>query len=269
MAPDVRGVADAGLTTLRSTFLLREGEPQTFQLKFKRAEDYPIDLYYLMDLSFSMKDDLENVKNLGTALMKEMQKITSDFRIGEESCSVPQALGCWTWELILMSSPVRVWLVCGEDGHAVHQHHPCQAPQPLHGQPELHQPLQLQERPEAHKQGRRVQPPGEPAADLREPGLSGGRLRRHHAGGGLRGKTSPRLFLCLWLLVRLLTTACSPVQEQIGWRNVTRLLVFSTDAGFHFAGDGKLGGIVLPNDGKCHLDNNMYTMSHYFVCPPS
>ncbi|NWQ67410.1 ITB1 protein, partial [Pachyramphus minor] len=36
--------------------------------------------------------------------------------------------------------------------------------------------------------------------------------------------------------------------EQIGWRNVTRLLVFSTDAGFHFAGDGKLGGIVLPND---------------------
>lgn len=54
-------------------------------------------------------------------------------------------------------------------------------------------------------------------------------------------------------------------QEHIGWRNVTRLLVFSTDAGFHFAGDGKLGGIVLPNDGKCHLQNNMYTMSHYYV----
>lgn len=54
-------------------------------------------------------------------------------------------------------------------------------------------------------------------------------------------------------------------QEQIGWRNVTRLLVFSTDAGFHFAGDGKLGGIVLPNDGKCHLENGVYTMSHYYV----
>lgn len=54
-------------------------------------------------------------------------------------------------------------------------------------------------------------------------------------------------------------------KDQIGWRNVTRLLVFSTDAGFHFAGDGKLGGIVLPNDGKCHLENNMYTMSHYYV----
>lgn len=59
------------------------GEPQTFSLKFKRAEDYPIDLYYLMDLSFSMRDDLENVKKLGTDLMREMKKITSDFKIGE------------------------------------------------------------------------------------------------------------------------------------------------------------------------------------------
>lgn len=48
---------------------------------------------------------------------------------------------------------------------------------------------------------------------------------------------------------------------------MTRLLVFSTDAGFHFAGDGKLGGIVLPNDGKCHLEKDMYTMSHYYVRP--
>lgn len=36
-----------------------------------------------MDLSYSMKDDLENVKNLGTSLMQEMSNITSDFRIGE------------------------------------------------------------------------------------------------------------------------------------------------------------------------------------------
>lgn len=32
-----------------------------------------------------MKDDLENVKNLGTDLMREMQEITSDFRIGKEN----------------------------------------------------------------------------------------------------------------------------------------------------------------------------------------
>lgn len=64
------------------------GEPQTFSLTFKRAEDYPIDLYYLMDLSYSMKDDLENVKSLGTALMLEMEKITSDFRIGKKDLPI-------------------------------------------------------------------------------------------------------------------------------------------------------------------------------------
>merc|ERR1711936_1429559 len=46
-------------------------------------------------------------------------------------------------------------------------------------------------------------------------------------------------------------------KNEIGWRDkARRLLVFSTDAGFHYAGDGKLGGIVKPNDGLCHLDNN-------------
>ena len=30
--------------------------------------------------------------------------------------------------------------------------------------------------------------------------------------------------------------------------------MFSTDANFHIAGDGRLGGIVEPNDGLCYLD---------------
>ncbi len=44
-------------------YVVFSGLPQTFELKFKRAEGYPVDLYYLMDLSYSMKDDLENVKH--------------------------------------------------------------------------------------------------------------------------------------------------------------------------------------------------------------
>ncbi|XKL66192.1 hypothetical protein PGB90_009612 [Kerria lacca] len=44
-------------------------------------------------------------------------------------------------------------------------------------------------------------------------------------------------------------------RKEIGWRNKSRkLLVYSTDAPFHIAGDGKIGGIVKPNDGCCHLD---------------
>ena len=52
-------------------------------------------------------------------------------------------------------------------------------------------------------------------------------------------------------------------KDIIGWRDkARRLLVFSTDAGFHYAGDGKLGGIVVPNDGVCHMDEKgVYTHS--------
>lgn len=41
-----------------------------------------------------------------------------------------------------------------------------------------------------------------------------------------------------------------------------RLLVFVSDADSHFGMDSKMAGIVLPNDGQCHLDvNNEYSMS--------
>lgn len=50
--------------------------------------------------------------------------------------------------------------------------------------------------------------------------------------------------------------------EEIGWREqARRLVVFSTDARFHYAGDGKLGGVVKPNDGECHMKNHTYTHS--------
>lgn len=51
-------------------------------------------------------------------------------------------------------------------------------------------------------------------------------------------------------------------QLEIGWRgSARRLIVFSTDAGFHVAGDGKLGGLITPNDGACHMSSDMYTHS--------
>ncbi|XP_062511850.1 integrin beta-1-like [Corticium candelabrum] len=46
-------------------------------------------------------------------------------------------------------------------------------------------------------------------------------------------------------------------RDEIGWRqNARRIVIMTTDAGFHFAGDGKLGGAVLPHDGKCYLDRS-------------
>lgn len=112
-----------------------------------------------MDLSFSMKDDLENVKNLGTDLMAEMQKITSDFKIGKQNTAPNEMMiiiiirNKTAFFFIIVKdiftilnnthSTFRFRLICGEDGHAVHQHHASQAHQPLHREPELYQPLQL------------------------------------------------------------------------------------------------------------------------------
>uniref|UniRef100_A0A3B1JK13 Integrin beta n=1 Tax=Astyanax mexicanus TaxID=7994 RepID=A0A3B1JK13_ASTMX len=56
----------------------------------------------------------------------------------------------------------------------------------------------------------------------------------------------------------------SPLQDKIGWRNGSmRLLVFVSDNDSHFGMDSKLAGIVIPNDGQCHLDsNNEYSMEY-------
>uniref|UniRef100_A0A668AVR1 Integrin beta n=1 Tax=Myripristis murdjan TaxID=586833 RepID=A0A668AVR1_9TELE len=192
---------------------LRSGEPQSFDLKFKRAEDYPIDLYYLMDLSYSMKDDLENVKNLGTSLMLEMSKITSDFRIGFGSFVEKTVMP------YISTTPAKLLNPCTGDQNCTS--------------------------PFSYKNVLKLTNDGQKFNTL---------VGQQHISGNL---DSPEGGFDAIMQVAV----CG---EQIGWRNVTRLLVFSTDAGFHFAGDGKLGGIVLPNDGKCHLENNVYTMSHYY-----
>lgn len=51
-------------------------------------------------------------------------------------------------------------------------------------------------------------------------------------------------------------------KDVIGWRREARkLLVMSTDDTFHYAGDGKLAGLIEPNDGLCHMEDNEYTFS--------
>lgn len=51
-------------------------------MNYAQAEDYPVDLYYLMDLSKSMEDDKEKLSHLGDLLSDTMRNITSNFRLG-------------------------------------------------------------------------------------------------------------------------------------------------------------------------------------------
>ena len=55
---------------------------QKIKIEYARAEGYPVDLYYLMDLSYSMRDDKENLSRLGKRLAETMRQMTSDFRLG-------------------------------------------------------------------------------------------------------------------------------------------------------------------------------------------
>lgn len=46
-------------------------------------------------------------------------------------------------------------------------------------------------------------------------------------------------------------------EKDVGWlKDIRRIIIMASDSLCHFAGDGKLAGIIKPNDGKCHLDEN-------------
>ena len=61
---------------------LLSDEAYNLDFYYEEAQDYPVDLYYLMDLSKSMQDDKENLSALGDLLASTMKKITSNFRLG-------------------------------------------------------------------------------------------------------------------------------------------------------------------------------------------
>uniref|UniRef100_A0A8C4QNL6 Integrin beta n=1 Tax=Eptatretus burgeri TaxID=7764 RepID=A0A8C4QNL6_EPTBU len=202
------------------TLTLRSGEPQGFDLHFRRAEDYPIDLYYLMDLSYSMVDDLHHVKKLGTELQQRMKDITSDFQMGFGSF-----VDKTTMPFISMT-PKMVQNPCANN---------------LNGQ--------LCTSPFGYKNVLSLTANGTEFNQLVGKQQISGNMDSPEGGFD----------------AMMQAAVCG---DKIGWRNNTRLLVFSTDAGFHFAGDGKLGGIVLPNDGHCHLSSDgMYSASNHLDYP--
>ncbi|XP_015275238.1 PREDICTED: integrin beta-2 [Gekko japonicus] len=196
---------------------LRQDQPAVFNVTFRRGEDYPIDLYYLMDLSYSMANDLDNVKKLGGDLLKALNKITRLARIG---------FGAFVDKTVLPF---------------VNTH------------PEkLQNPCPIKET--------RCQPP---FAFRHVLSLTNNAMRfeqevgTQYISGNLDAPEGG-------LDAMMQAAVCG---AKIGWSNATRLLVYATDDGFHFAGDGKLGAILTPFDGKCHLEENMYKKSNEYDYP--
>ncbi|KAK2580997.1 hypothetical protein KPH14_006050 [Odynerus spinipes] len=188
---------------------LRINEAYRMSFAYSQAEDYPVDLYYLMDLSKSMEDDKKKLSDLGQLLVESMSKITSNFRLG---------FGSFVDKVVMpYVNTMPKFLVEPCDG--------CAAPY-------------------GYKNIMRL------SQDTRH---FAGLVRNASVSGNLDAPEGGFDAIMQAIVCR----------NQIGWREkARRLLVFSTDAGFHYAGDGKLGGIVKPNDGLCHLDyNGLYTHS--------
>ncbi|XP_069683528.1 integrin beta-PS-like [Periplaneta americana] len=188
---------------------MRSNDPYNVSLRFARAE-YPVDLYYLMDLSYSMRDDKETLENLGKSLAESMKNFTSDVRLGFGSFIDKVVLPFTNTLPIRLKEPCRG---CKQTPYGFHNH------------------MKLTYN------------------------VTNFSYEVSHANisGNIDGPEGG--FDALMQVV-----VCS---EEIGWRSdARRLVVFSTDNDFHMAGDGKLGGIVEPNDGQCHLDESgMYTHS--------
>jgi len=61
---------------------IRSGEIVRTNITYKKLMDYPLDLYYVLDLSLSMQDDLEILKSFGSTLVDQIKNITDNVQLG-------------------------------------------------------------------------------------------------------------------------------------------------------------------------------------------
>uniref|UniRef100_K7FDA9 Integrin beta n=1 Tax=Pelodiscus sinensis TaxID=13735 RepID=K7FDA9_PELSI len=66
----------------RMSMRLRAGEEVSFDMDVFQPLESPVDLYILMDFSYSMSDDLSNLKKMGQNLAEFLQSLTSNYTIG-------------------------------------------------------------------------------------------------------------------------------------------------------------------------------------------
>lgn len=58
------------------------GAEANFMLKIHPLKKYPVDLYYLVDVSASMHNNIEKLNSVGNDLSKKMSFFSRDFRLG-------------------------------------------------------------------------------------------------------------------------------------------------------------------------------------------
>nr|XP_014350673.1 PREDICTED: integrin beta-7 isoform X1 [Latimeria chalumnae] len=218
LSKNAEGETVVQLTPQKIKVKLRPRMSQIFPVQFKRAEGYPVDLYYLMDLSYSMKDDLQNVKSLGLGILNTLKNVTKSVKIG---------FGAFVDKTVL---PYVSMVTAKLKNPCPDRTETCQPPFSF----------------------RHVLALTDNATEFEV------KVSQQKISGNLDSPEGG--FDAL-----MQAAVC---ENQIGWRNVTRLLLYATDDTFHAAGDGKLGGIYRPNDGRCHLNSEgEYSQSNVYDYP--
>ncbi|XP_061079972.1 integrin beta-3-like [Conger conger] len=187
---------------------LRPDDSKRFTVQVRQVEQYPLDLYYLMDLSYSMKDDLRSLVVLGNDLVKEMGRTTSNLRMG---------FGAF------VDKPLSPYMYIASEEELAN---PCRRIKsiclPQFGYKHV---LSLTEKVSQFTK------------EVENQAVS---RNRDSPEGGF--DAIMQAIVC---------------KDKIGWRpGASHLLVFSTDAKTHIALDGRIAGLVQPNDGMCHLDSS-------------
>uniref|UniRef100_A0A8D0BE86 Integrin beta n=1 Tax=Salvator merianae TaxID=96440 RepID=A0A8D0BE86_SALMN len=188
---------------------LRPGSEATFMLKVCPLEKYPVDLYYLVDVSASMHKNIEKLYSVGSDLSQKMESISTDLRLGFGSY-VDKTVSPY-----ISIHPGRIHNQCSDYDLD------CMPPHSY-----IHV-LSLTDK----------------IAEFRSA------ISKQKISGNI---DTPEGGFDAMLQVAV-------CQHHIGWRKeAKRVLLLMTDQTSHLALDSKLAGIVIPNDGNCHLKDNVY-----------
>nr|AII79414.1 integrin beta2 [Bombyx mori] len=175
---------------------VRPGVPVDFKMLYKPIEHFPLDVYFLMDNSYTMRQFQNELKSQAINILKELSAFTKNVRLGFGT---------------FVEKPVYPYY----DKNRYQKSIP------------FENVLSL-------------------TADISKLNNT---VRQIDFGSNFDDQEAG-----LDALMQVMT--CT---KEIGWRTeARRIIVLFTDAPYHSMGDGKMIGILKPNDMECHLKDNIY-----------
>lgn len=73
---------DIQISLTKARLKLRAGETQSFEVRVRPAENFPLDLYMVVDLSNSLADDLTTIQSIASDIADSLRNISTRFQVG-------------------------------------------------------------------------------------------------------------------------------------------------------------------------------------------